>query len=163
MLPQLSPTLELHKRVLADLERRDTAIGEREREARRLLEQAIAQCNAERTAIATERKVLMQAEQLYLRFLAASETISANQPLQELVQLETEKPDSAEAATPEPELVAAVEPPAIMAEPGPLSDIEAKMRELRSGLAEEVAREDATDQRPSKWPSPLRALRNSGS
>jgi hypothetical protein len=69
MLAELAPALELHQQVLADLDRRDAAIVEREAEARRVLEQALADCAAEHTRIDQEKQLLTQASQLYRRFL----------------------------------------------------------------------------------------------
>lgn len=157
-------TLELHQRVLADLDRRDLAVGDKEGEARRLFEQVLAQCSAERTAIAGERNVLMQAEELYVRFLSAHETIRPDEPEEDLPLPDTEALSpvvlASELAS-EPDVSPQVELPAEEKEPEMsdlTSEIEAKMRELRDGLAEEVARENAAEQKPAKWPSPLRAL-----
>jgi hypothetical protein len=53
---------------MADLARRGAAIQEREDEARRALEQVLAQCAAERASITQEKLVLAQAAELYRRF-----------------------------------------------------------------------------------------------
>jgi hypothetical protein len=66
-------TLELHQRVLADLDQREAAVLEQEAEARRMLEQALANCAAKHTSIEQERVVLVQAEKLYRRFIETSE------------------------------------------------------------------------------------------
>ena len=68
-LSQSHSTLELHQRVLADLDQREAAVVEKEAEARRVLEQALAHCAAERTSIEQDRAVLEQAEKLYRRFI----------------------------------------------------------------------------------------------
>ena len=57
MLSQSHSTLELHQRVLADLDQREAAVVEKEAEARRVLEQALAHCAAERTSIEQDRAV----------------------------------------------------------------------------------------------------------
>ena len=62
-----NPVLELHQRVLADLDRREAAIVEQEAEARKVLEQALARCAAERTSIDQDKAVLVQAAKLYRR------------------------------------------------------------------------------------------------
>ena len=69
MLTQLDPALDLHDRILSDLDRRDAAIAEQEAEARRVLEQALAQCSAERASIDQDRVLLTQVKQLYCRFV----------------------------------------------------------------------------------------------
>jgi hypothetical protein len=69
MLSQSHSTLELHQRVLADLDQREAAVMEQEAEARRVLEQALAHCAAERTSIEQDRAVLEQAAKLYRRFI----------------------------------------------------------------------------------------------
>jgi hypothetical protein len=70
-LSQSDSTLELHKRVLVDLDQREAAVMKQVAEARRVLEQALAHCAVERTNIEQERAVLVQAEKLYRRFLEA--------------------------------------------------------------------------------------------
>ena len=68
--PQIrSPAFE---RALADLGRSEAAIQERENDARRALELTLAECAAERAAIAQERSALSLTGELYRRFLAAS-------------------------------------------------------------------------------------------
>jgi hypothetical protein len=165
-LAQLNnPTLELHQRILADLDHRDLGVGEKESEARRLFEQVIAQCSAERAAIASERKVLTQAEELYIRFLAAHETIRPEGPLEDSALLAAGNPDSADFEL-EPDAPPRVDLVTEGTELEPsdrTSDIEVKMRELRSGLAEEVAKENASEQKPTRWSSPIRALLGPGS
>jgi hypothetical protein len=69
MMSQAHSTLELHQRVLADLDQREAAVVEHEAEARSVLEQALANCAAKRTSIEQERVVLVQAEKLYRRFI----------------------------------------------------------------------------------------------
>src|SRR5258708_7272511 len=68
MLSQINPALELHKRIMADLDRRDAAVVKQEADARRALEQAIADCAAQRARTDQERILLTQAGQLYQRF-----------------------------------------------------------------------------------------------
>lgn len=158
-------TLELHQRVLADLDNRELNVGVKESEARRLFEQVIEQCSAERAAIASEREVLMQAEELYVRFLAAHQTILPNGPLEDSELLATEKPDSTDLAAESdaPPQVDLLTEGTELKTSDPTSHIEMKMRELRSGLAEEVAKENAAQQKPTKWSSPIRALLGPGS
>ena len=80
-MDQLDAVLELHERVLADLAQRGAAIQERENEARRALEQTLAQCAAERASITQEKSVLVQAAELYRRFAGASNLLaSTNNP-----------------------------------------------------------------------------------
>ena len=166
---------ELHERVLVDLERRDSAVREQESEARRLLEQALAQCRAERAAIANERAVLAQAEQLYRRFLGAGAAIGSDLPPQEPTVPFAEQPSPAEAGSeaelsPPAELSTEGTEPEEVARDGaepegsdPASDIDARVRNLRSGLAVQVTLEEAAGQKPTKWTGPLRALLSSGS
>jgi hypothetical protein len=68
-LSQSHSTLELHKRILVDLDQRAAAVEKQVAEARRVLEQALAHCAAERTSIEQDRAVMVQAEKLYRRFL----------------------------------------------------------------------------------------------
>ena len=56
---------------MAELDARIAAIAEKEAEARKALEQALEQCAHHRTAIEQDKVSLVQAEQLYRRFLAA--------------------------------------------------------------------------------------------
>ena len=150
---QLSKTLELHERVLSGLERRDAAVREKEGEARRLLEQALAQCTAERAAIAQERAVLTQAEQLYRRFLGACDVlIPATDTGQTSPETEEQEPPAAPSIEwPGPD------------EFGLGSDIETRVRELRSDLCDQVTLENASTQKSPKWTGPLRALLSSHS
>lgn len=74
-MAQSNPTLELHERVLADLDRRDSVIMAQEAEARRVLEQALACCAADRERIEQERVVLLQAGKLYRRFMETSRVV----------------------------------------------------------------------------------------
>jgi hypothetical protein len=69
ILSQSHSTFELHKRVLVDLDQREATVLKQEAEARRVLEQALAHCAAERTSIEQDRAVMVQAEKLYRRFL----------------------------------------------------------------------------------------------
>jgi len=69
ILSQSHSTLELHKRVLVDLDQREAAVEKQVAEARRVLEHAHAHCAAERTSIEQDRAVMAQAEKLYRRFL----------------------------------------------------------------------------------------------
>jgi hypothetical protein len=68
-LSQSHSIFELHERVLADLEQRKAAVLEQEAEARRVLEQTLAHCAAKCTSIEQDRAVLVQAENLYRRFI----------------------------------------------------------------------------------------------
>ena len=70
--PQIRPLAFEH--VLADLARSEAAIHERENEARRALELTLAECAAERAAIAQEKSALSLTAVLYRRFFAASST-----------------------------------------------------------------------------------------
>ena len=169
-MTQSNPTLELHGRVLIDLDRRDSTVREKEREARRLLEQALAQCGAERAAIANERAVLSHAEQLYRRFLGVSTAVVADQPPPEPAVADVEQLKPAEAG-PDAELIAEGADPGatqhdateVESVDAASSDIQARVRDLRSGLAVQVTLEDAAGQKPTKWAGPLRALLSSGS
>jgi hypothetical protein len=69
-LPQIRPLA--FERVLADLERRGSVIQKRENEARHALELTLAECAAERAAIAQEKSALSLTAELYRRFFAAS-------------------------------------------------------------------------------------------
>jgi hypothetical protein len=117
-LSQSHSTLELHKRVLADLDQREAAVVQQVAEARRVLEQTLAQCAAERTSIEQERAVLVQAEKLYSRFLetnggrVSEDNAAAVQA--ELVPQQGEQ--YVEASAPEPRMEApAPEPSLVMA------------------------------------------------
>jgi hypothetical protein len=87
------PTLELHKRILAELDHREAAVGEQEALARQTLAQVLAHCAAERASIDQDRAVLVQADSLCRRFIEtngseyseinASEAGQAPEPVRE--------------------------------------------------------------------------------
>jgi hypothetical protein len=177
-LVQLNSMLQFHERVLAELDRRETAVEEQETEARRLLEEALARCASERALIAQERTVLEQAEQVYRRFLqtnVVAQTTAAPEPPREL-EAEVEQParelelvgSAAEAnvmpdAVPVPEwaperaLDRAPEPLA-PSDPEPVSDFESRIRELRSDLCNQIIAEDKVEHKGPKWTGSLRGL-----
>jgi hypothetical protein len=68
---EFGTTLELHRHVMAELDARAVAIAEKEADARKALEQALDQCAQHRAAIEQDKASLVQAEQLYRRFLTA--------------------------------------------------------------------------------------------
>jgi hypothetical protein len=65
----LSPTLDLHRRILSELELREAATREQETEARRALDNALQGIAAERRAIKQCRDLLTQAATLYKSFV----------------------------------------------------------------------------------------------
>lgn len=66
---QADSTLDLHRRILEDLDRRDADVAVQEDQARKVLEDALAQCAAARASIDRERGLLTQVGQLYQQFL----------------------------------------------------------------------------------------------
>lgn len=166
-MSQLDAVLELHARVLRDLERRGAAIQERENEVRLSLEQILAQCAAERTSIAQEKSVLAQAAELYRRFTGASNAPASANNLQPVagtsVTAPTEKidpvgPDVVAPLTEEEEQRAEVR---IVAgsEIGTEGDV--KMHELCSDLRERIISSEAEEeQKANKWTDSLRGLLN---
>jgi hypothetical protein len=160
-LDQWDSMLALHERLLSDLDRRDASIGEQENEARRALEQALARCASERSAIAQEKAVLVQAQQLYRRFLGTPPATAAtmDQVAQPSEMLEL--------------VDSSVEAPVVLAEQGqvavapagfdPGPDFENRIRELRSGLRDQFIAEEKAEQKATKWSGPLRGLLNPGS
>jgi len=155
-LSQLDAVLELHKRVLADLERRGVAIQERENEARYALEQVLAQCAAERTSIAQEKSVLAQAAELYHRFAGASETTAHTNNLQAVA--ESVGPDIVTSLPAEQEQRIEVQ---ITAGSDIGIDEAVKMHELCSDLRERIISSEAEEeQKPNKWTDSLRGLLN---
>ena len=88
---ELTQVLELNERMLDDLKHRELAVQEKEDEARRALDQVLARCVSEHAAIAQEKVVLAQAEELYRRFLGGR--------TQESVAVD---PQSPEPETPQP-------------------------------------------------------------
>jgi hypothetical protein len=170
--------LQFHERVLAELDRRLTAVEEQEAEARRLLEEALARCGSERALIAQERTVLEQAEQVYRKFLqtsvVAQTEVAPEQPRQ--VEAEIEQParelepvGSAVEANVVPDAVAVREcvpervlepvPEALVpSDPEPVSDFESRIRELRSDLCNQIIAEDKVEHKGPKWTGSLRGL-----
>ena len=67
-MEQLFPALALHEQILGDLRQREQALPEREAEARKALEDALARFADERASIGRDRNLLAEAEQLYRRF-----------------------------------------------------------------------------------------------
>jgi len=166
-LSQLDAVLELHERVLADLERRGVAIQERENEARRALEQILAQCAVERTSIAQEKSVLAQAAELYRRFADTSGTPASTNDLHAVA--ETIVTASAGETDPvEPDIL----PPLLAeqeqaAETRTTADSEigaegaVRMHELCSDLRERIISSEAEEeQKANKWTDSLRGLLN---
>jgi hypothetical protein len=151
--------LELNERVLTELDRRDAAVGERENEARLALEQALARCASERAAIAQEKTVLVQAQQLYLRFLEApgASTADAVQPGKfERVDSGIDAASSDAQPAPVPTAV-----PSSGFDPGP--EFDSRIRDLRSGLRDQLIAEEKAEQKGGKWSGPLRGLLSPGS
>ena len=170
--------LQLHERVVAELDRRLTAVEEQEAEARQLLEEALARCASERAVIAQERTVLEQAEQVYRRFLQTSvvaQTEVAAEPPRE-VEAEIQQParelelvGSAVEANAVPDAVPvsewapqrALQPvpePLAASDPEPVSDFESRIRELRSDLCNQIIAEDKVEHKGPKWTGSLRGL-----
>lgn len=65
----LNQTLELHQQLRIDFQRREAVIADQEAEARRILEEVLHKCEADRTAIQQERELLDGVEVVYRRFL----------------------------------------------------------------------------------------------
>ena len=163
---QLDAVLELHERLLAELERRGVAIQERENEARHALEQILAQCAAERTSIAQEKSVLAQAGELYRRFADVGGTPPANdQPGMTDI---TVTASAGEFDPVEPDIL-----PSLAAEQGQgaetritaHSEISAegavRLHELCSDLRERIISSEAEEeQKANKWTDSLRGLLN---
>jgi hypothetical protein len=166
-LGQLDAVLELHSRVLVDLERRGAAIQERENEARRVLEEILAECAAERTSIAQEKSLLAQAAELYRRFTGASNApASTNHPQPvaetlETVPTENVDPTGSDLVTPltvEQEHRSEVQM-AAGSEIGAEGAV--KMHELCSDLRERIISSEAEEeQKANKWTDSLRGLLN---
>jgi hypothetical protein len=158
-LTQSNPAFDLHQRVLTDLQRRDTAVREQESEARRLLEQALAQCAAERAAIANERAVLAQAEQLYAGFFGRAPSSARTGR----GWVRGRAPGAGRAADGRVHSEETQSGGLELEDFDPASGIDARVRDLRNGLAVQVTKEDAVGQKPTQWTGPLRALLSSSS
>jgi hypothetical protein len=166
-LSQLEAVLELHTRVLADLERRGAAIEERENEARRALEQALVQCAAERASITQEKSVLAQAAELYRRFAGASNTFASTsdpQPAAEtLVTASVGRTDPVEpdVVTPPPEEQERIAEVQIAAGSEIGAEGAVRMHELCSDLRERIISSEAEEeQKANKWTDSWRGLLN---
>jgi hypothetical protein len=165
-LSQLDAVLELHGRVLADLERRGTAIQERENEARRVLEQVLAQCAAERAAITHEKLVLAQAAELYSRFAGASNALASidnPQPVAETVVAtsprETDPLVGRDIVTPPPPEQEQIAGIPVGSEIG--AEDAVRMHELCSDLRERIISSEAEEeQKANKWTDSWRGLLN---
>ena len=106
----LNPTLDLHRRILSELEIRETATEEQETEARRALDNALQSIAAERRAIKQCRDLLTQAATLYKSFVGKDRVTTQSDVLQ---------PTEAPVAVAAPELTPA---PAVASdEPSPLA------------------------------------------
>ncbi len=70
----LGQTLELHRRILSELDLRDGAITEKEVAARKAFEEAQRNIAAERQAIKQHRELLAQAESLYQSFAGTDQS-----------------------------------------------------------------------------------------
>jgi hypothetical protein len=134
MSTELDPTLQLHQLLLTDLDRRDAVTAEREAEARRTLEQALADCAAEHSRIEHERLLLTQVGQLYRRFIEERQLrISASCSI-------VPPPPPPEAF--EPELVTRMHPMEgtadqhVLVDPSTELQIASTIREIRSQLIE---------------------------
>jgi hypothetical protein len=167
-LSQLDAVLELHGRVLADLERRGTAIQERENEARRVLEQVLAQCAAERATIAQEKLVLAQAAELYSRFAGASNALASidnPQPVAETAVATSPREtdplvgrDIVTPLPPEQEQIAGIQ---IAAGSEIGAEDAVRMHELCSDLRERIISSEAEEeQKANKWTDSWRGLLN---
>ncbi len=166
-MDRLDAVLELHERVLADLARRGAAIQERENEARRALEQALAQCAAERASITQDKLVLVQAAELYRRFAGASNMLaSTNNPqlmAETLATASAGKADSVgpDIVTPPPveqERIAEVQK-AAGSETG--AEGAGRMHDLCSDLRERIISSEAEEeQKANKWTDSWKGLLN---
>jgi hypothetical protein len=173
-LIQLNSMLELHERVLGDLERRDSSVTEQENEARRALEKTLAQCAADRASIVQERTVLLQAQQLYHRFLGSGSgptTASITQQAPQVMEA-AQTPVKVEqlelvAAGAEAQSAAPVRPEAGTLELSGFevgADFESRIRDLRNDLCNQIIAEDSKPEpKASKWAGPLRGLLATGS
>jgi hypothetical protein len=166
-LIQLNAVAELHERIFSDLEQRGAKIEERENEARRMLEQILTQCAADRASIAQEKMVLSQAQELYVRFLGggnpAASAIVLQPPAEasasaSLEQIEVAELSSAGAPSMEEEpQVQTAQPGAPAMEPG----IGRQIDELRRNVHESVLLElKEEEEKSAKWPGPFKGLLN---
>jgi hypothetical protein len=73
MSVDLSNVLDLHRRILSDLDLRETATTEKEAAARKAFEEALHNIAAERQAINQYRNVLAEAQHLYQNFAGTSQ------------------------------------------------------------------------------------------
>lgn len=166
-MSELDAVLELHERVLADLERRGVAIQERENEARRTLEQVLSQCAVERTSIAQEKSVLAQAAELYRRFVGTSDTSLSTSNLQAVaetlvtVSAREIDPTGLDIMTPLPaeqEQSAEIQ---ITADPEIGAESAVRVHELCSDLRDRIISSEAEEeQKANKWTDSLRGLLN---
>jgi hypothetical protein len=162
---QLNAVAELHERIFSDLEQRGAKIEERENEARRMLEQILTQCAADRASITQEQTVLSQAQALYVRFLGggdpAASTIVLPPPAATIAQASLEQLEVTElrgAVAPSMEGEPQVQT-AQPAEPPMVASIGRQIDELRRNVHESILSE-LEEEKSGKWPSPLKGLLN---
>ena len=163
----MNAVVELHERILNDLEQRAAKIEERENEARRALEQILAQCAANRASIAQEKMILSQAQGLYVRFLGGGDPAPPT-----IVQ----QPSAAPSASASLENIEVVEltsaaAPPMQEQPGVQTAqpdksvmepvIGGQIDELRRNVHESVLLEvKAEEERSARWPGPFKGLLN---
>ena len=163
---QLNAVVELHERIFSDLEQRGAKIEERENEARRMLEQILTQCAADRASITQEQMVLSQAQKLYVRFLGGNDpTASAivlQPPAAASARASSEQIEVAElGGTAAPSMEG--EPQVQTAQPGePAMEpgIGRHIDELRRNVHDSVLLELQEEEKGAKWPGPFKGLLN---
>ncbi len=123
MSVDLSPTLDLHRRILSELELREAATREQETEARRALDSALQSIAAERRAIKQCRDLLTQAATLYKSFVGSDRATTKTdvpQPIEAPVAAaDTELAPAPSAAGDEPAPLVTDAPAPAVAEPLP--------------------------------------------
>ncbi len=109
----LSPTLDLHRRILSELELREAATKDQETEARTALEIALQSIAAERRAIKQCRDLLTQAATLYESFVGKDRVAT---------QSDVPQPTESPVAVAAPEVTPAPAEPLPLATEAPASD-----------------------------------------
>ena len=132
-MDQLASALQLHEQIVAGLKSREQTIQEREDEARRALEQALASCAEERASIGREKALLLAVEELYTRHanqaLGVATQTGSSQPMPESPP---PLPSTVKRAISEPN-----EPMALVAT-DTADQVAATIRNLRQGLISEM-------------------------
>jgi hypothetical protein len=131
----LSPTLDLHSRILSELELREAASKEQETEARRALDNALQSIAAERRAIKQCRDLLTQAATLYKSFVGNDRVTTQTD-----VPQPTEAPAAAAAPALTPAPAVAGDEPSLLAteSPSPYANVPQPTEPPVTGAASEL-------------------------